>query len=74
MKYRLQMDKKLFKIPFMHRAIFAVEILKLSVLIILHTLYLYSKFSFKLYFINSPKLMVDGSIFNALILLCINVM
>jgi hypothetical protein len=68
------MGKKLFKIPFMHRAIIAVEILKLSIFIILHTLYLHSKFSFELYFINRPKLQVAAGIFNAPVLLCIIVM
>jgi len=63
MKYRFQMGKKLFKIPFTHRAIIAVEKLYL-IFIILHTLYLHSQFSFKLYFINSPTLIVAAGIFN----------
>ena len=65
------MGKKLFKIPFMRRAIIEVEILNVTVRIIFNTLYLHSKFSFKLYFINSPKLMVAAGILNALILLSI---
>ena len=67
------MGKKLFKIPFMHKAITAVELLELIVLIILHTLYLQSKFSFKLYFINSHMLMVAAGMFSAHNILCFSV-
>jgi hypothetical protein len=67
------MGKKLFKSFFTHRTIIAVEILNL-IFITVYTLYLHSKFSFKLYFINSPTLMVGADIFNALILLFIIVM